>query len=197
LLAFCDFVIRLVALLAIGLLAPAPAPPVIDLAGTARLGGHPLADAVIWIDAPGVDGPPPAPAVMDQRNLTFSPHVLAVRVGTRVKLPNNDLVFHNVFSFYDGKKFNLGFYPVGMVKTVLFDKPGLSRIFCNIHPQMAAYVLAVDTPFYAVTDAHGHFVIHGLPPGTYTYHAWRAGGPLIDSTLTAAPADTPVVVQWP
>jgi len=101
------------------------------------------------------------------------------RVGTVVDFPNNDRVFHNVFSFHDGKRFDLGLYPVGTVKQVKFDHPGLSRIFCNIHPNMAAYVMVVDTPHYSVSDTDGHFTIEGVGRGSYTYHAWRPGGPAL------------------
>jgi hypothetical protein len=122
--------------------------------------------------------------VLDQRNLTFTPHVLAVRVGTTVEFPNNDKVFHNVFSFRDGKKFDLGMYPKGMSKRIVFDKPGLARLFCNIHPNMAAYVMAVDTPYFAVSNESGTFSIAGIPPGTYTYHAWRPGGQPLTGSIT-------------
>ena len=146
-----------------------------DFAGMVRVGGHPQKDVVLWLE--GVTPLPSAPrkVVMDQRNLTFSPHVLAVEVGTSVSMPNNDRVFHNVFSFRDGKRFDLGLYPVGRSKLVTFDKPGVSRIFCNIHPNMAAYVVAVNSAFFAVSEADGVFTMASVPPGVYTYHAWRAG----------------------
>src|SRR5438132_5098067 len=117
--------------------AQAPA----DLHGTAMSGDRPVPDTVIWLDAPGAahTASPPR-AVLDQRNLSFSPKVLVVRAGTSVEFPNNDRVFHNVFSFRDGRRFDLGLYPVGSMKRVQFDRAGLSRIFCNIHPNMAAYV---------------------------------------------------------
>jgi hypothetical protein len=118
--------------------------------------------------------------------MQFSPRVLAVRVGTKVDMPNNDRLFHNVFSFRDGKIFDLGVYPVGASKTVTFDKPGVSRIFCNIHPMMAAYVVAVDSPYHAVSDGEGRFTIAGVPSGSYTYHAWRAGSEQATGTLVAA-----------
>ena len=132
---------------------------------------------------------------MDQRNLQFLPQVLAVRVGTTVKFPNGDRVFHNVFSFQDGKKFDLGLYPVGAVKYVRFDQPGVSRLFCNIHPKMAAYVVAVDSPYFATTDEHGAFRIDA-PPGTYTYHAWRAGGDILKGRVTVADG-APLNIEWP
>jgi plastocyanin len=168
-----------------------------ELRGTARAGIHPQANAVVWLEAP--NAPPARPdrtPVLDQRNLVFAPHVLAVRIGTKVELPNHDRVFHNVFSYHDGKRFDLGLYPVGASKQVAFDKPGLSRIFCNIHPNMAAYVLVVDSPYFAVTDATGAFTIGSVPPGVYAYHAWRAGGPDIDGTATLSGA-APLEVQWP
>jgi plastocyanin len=149
-----------------------------DLLGIVRVGGRPAPHAVVWLEAPASAHATAAPKiVLDQKNLKFSPHVLAVRVGTTVHFPNNDRVFHNVFSFHDGKVFDLGLYPVGASKDVRFDKPGLSRIFCNIHPKMAAYVFAVDSPYFAVSDESGAFALPDVPPGRYTYHAWRAGAP--------------------
>lgn len=119
----------------------------LDVRGRVRANGRPQPNAVVWLEAPNAPASPPAAkVVLDQRNLNFYPPVLAVRVVTTVVFPNNDRVFHNVFSFRDGKRFDLGMYPVGTVRRVTFDKPGLSRLFCNIHPTMAAYVMAVDTP---------------------------------------------------
>ncbi|HWW83262.1 MAG TPA: carboxypeptidase regulatory-like domain-containing protein [Vicinamibacterales bacterium] len=169
------------------------------LHGIARAGGRGTVNAVVWLDAPN------APAslssgkvVLDQRNLSFFPHVLAVRTGTVVDFPNNDRVFHNVFSFRDGKPFDLGIYPVGVLRHVKFDQTGLSRIFCNIHPGMSAYVMAVDTPYFAVSDDEGAFTINSVPPGTYTYHAWRAGGTAQGGSITVgAAAEAPLTIDWP
>src|SRR3984957_17011395 len=170
--------------------------PGFDLHGTARAAGHPLLNAVIWLEAPNLPwATPTRKVVLDQRNLSFSPHVLAVRVGTMVDFPNNDRVFHNVFSFRDGKRFDLGMYPVGALRHVTFDKPGLSRIFCNIHPNMAAYVLAVDTPYFAVSDGSGSFTIASVAPRSYTYHAWRAGATELTGTWSPA-GDATLTVDW-
>src|SRR5437868_3355061 len=119
-----------------------------DLRGTTHAAGRPEANAVIWLDSPGAVAVParPAKVVLDQRNIDFWPHVMAVRVGTVVEFPNHDRVFHNVFSFHNGQRFDLGLYPVGTVKRVTFRQAGLSRIFCNIHPNMAAYIMVVHTP---------------------------------------------------
>src|ERR1051326_5241786 len=146
----------------------------VSVQGHALDGGKKVSGAVIWLDAP--DAPrPPRRAVLDQRNLSFYPTVLAVSTGSTVRFPNNDRVLHNVFSFRDGKKFDLGLYPVGQVRDVKFDHAGVSRLFCNIHPGMAAYIVVVDSPYYAVTNREGGFSLTGVPAGQYTYHAWRAG----------------------
>jgi plastocyanin len=170
--------------------------PAFDLHGTARAAGHPLPNAVVWLEASNLPGgPPTGKVVLDQRNLSFNPHVLAVRVGTTVDFPNNDRVFHNVFSFRDGKRFDLGMYPVGALRHVTFDKPGLSRIYCNIHPNMAAYVIAVDSPYFAVSDESGGFTIASVAPRSYTYHAWHPGA--MELTGAWSPAgDTPLTVDW-
>jgi plastocyanin len=178
-------------------LGPPTPTAALNLHGTARIGTRPAPNAVVWLDAAGA---PPlvqtAKVVLDQRNLDFSPAVLAVRVGTVVQFPNHDRVFHNVFSFHDGKRFDLGLYPVGTKRDVTFDHAGLSRIFCNIHPNMAAYVVAVDTPYFAVSAGDGAFAIADIPPGTYTYHAWRPGRPMLQGTVVLEPGTT-LDVQWP
>ena len=183
--------------LSVCLAAPAPVAATSDLRGVARVGSRVVADAVIWLDAPSSSTPKvvePVP-LLDQRNLQFLPHVLVVRVGTTVKFPNSDRVFHNVFSYHDGKKFDLGVYPIGAVKYVKFDRPGVSRLFCNIHPGMAAYVVSVDSPYFAATDDEGSFVIHA-PPGRYTYHAWRAGGTPLTGELAVGDGNS-FDIQWP
>ena len=168
-----------------------------ELRGLAFSGANREPHAVVWIDAPNAPVlPAPARAVLDQRNLAFSPHVLAVRVGTVVEFPNNDRVFHNVFSFRDGRVFDLGMYPVGAVRMVRFDRPGLSRIFCNIHPNMAAYLMAVDSSYFGVSDSHGAFSLPALPVGTYPYHAWRPGGPTLTGSVSID-SDKPFEVRWP
>lgn len=167
-----------------------------DLSGAVRVSGGAARHAVVWLEA---NGPSPAPqqkVVLDQRNLAFAPFVLAVRVGTTLEFPNNDRVFHNVFSFRDGKKFDLGVYPTGAVKRIVFDRPGLARLFCNIHPNMAAYVMAIDSPYIAVTNDKGAFTMPGVPPGIYTYHAWRPGGRPLKGSISVD-GNTPLEVSWP
>ena len=168
-----------------------------DVHGTARAGGRAAPDTVVWLDAPNASArPQTGKVVLDQRNLTFSPRVLVVRVGTTVDFPNNDRVFHNVFSFHDGKRFDLGMYPVGALRPVVFDRPGLSRIFCNIHSNMAAYVMAVDSPYFARADESGAFTIAEVPSGSYKYHAWRPGA-TTELTGTWASTEGSMQVLWP
>ena len=97
--------------------------------------------------------------VMDQRNLTFIPHVLPVLVGTTVHFPNNDKVSHNVFSLSKTKTFNLGSYSQGESKKVLFDKPGIVVLRCDVHAEMSAYIMVMKNPYWAVTDRQGRFEI--------------------------------------
>ena len=125
--------------------------------------------------------------VMDQRNLEFIPHVLPVVVGATVDFPNNDKVDHNVFSMSRTKKFNLGSYKAGESKSVLFDKPGIVELRCDVHAEMAAYILVLKSPYFAVTDKHGRFEIpdanalkqtgftgvKDLAPGKYFIKTWH------------------------
>jgi len=166
-----------------------------ELTGSVQVSGKPAPHAVVWLVASGAPPAPTQKVVLDQRNLAFAPFVLAVRVGTAVEFPNNDKVFHNVFSFRDGKKFDLGMYPTGAVKHILFDEPGLARLFCNIHPNMAAYIMAVDSPYFAVSNEKGAFTISGVPPGTYTYHAWRPGGQPLTGSISVD-GNNPLEISW-
>jgi hypothetical protein len=112
---------------------------------------------------------------MDQRNETFVPHVLAVTVGSVVEFPNSDKTFHNVFSLSKAKRFDLGRYAAGKSKSVRFDRPGLVRVFCDIHSHMNAYVLVLTHRFFDITDVDGRFRIPAVPPGSYTIVGWYEG----------------------
>jgi plastocyanin len=112
-----------------------------------------------------------------QHNKTFEPHVLVVPVGSVVAFPNRDPFFHNVFSLFEGKRFDLGLYEAGTTRDVHFDKPGISYIFCNIHPEMSAVVIALDTPYYGISDPRGQVVIANVPSGKYTLRVWYEATP--------------------
>jgi plastocyanin len=107
-----------------------------------------------------------------QRNKSFQPHLTVVRAGSVVDFPNRDPFFHNVFSLFDGKRFDLGLYEAGATNSVRFDRAGVSFLFCNIHPEMSAVVVAVDTPFYSVSDKSGGVTIPNVPDGRYELHVW-------------------------
>lgn len=110
-----------------------------------------------------------------QKNRTFQPHLLVIAVGSMVQFPNADPFFHNVFSLFDGKRFDLGLYEAGSTKTVNFSREGVSYIFCNIHPEMSAVVLTLSTPLYAVGDTRTAFALHEVPSGDYRLHEWVEG----------------------
>ena len=107
-----------------------------------------------------------------QHNKSFEPHLLIVPVGAVVQFPNHDPFFHNVFSLFEGKRFDLGLYEAGSSRNVSFDRPGVSYIFCNIHSEMSAVVIALDTPYYSVSTSKGEIVIPDVPVGRYSMHLW-------------------------
>jgi plastocyanin len=111
-----------------------------------------------------------------QRNKRFEPGLLVVPVGSVVDFPNADPWFHNVFSLYRGKRFDLGLYQAGSKRSVRFDRIGPSYLFCNIHPEMTGVVLAIDSEFFAVTDKSGRYSIAGVVPGKYVLHVWYENG---------------------
>jgi plastocyanin len=125
-------------------------------------------------------------AIMDQRNETFVPHVLAVTVGTVVDFPNSDKTYHNVFSLLKAKSFDLGRYAAGRSKSVRFDRPGIVRVFCDIHSHMSAFVLVFSHPFFDVTDAEGRFRLDQIPAGNYTVIGWYDGEPRASRAVTVA-----------
>ncbi len=170
---------------------------VADLSGSSRAAGRPAANVVVWLDVPNAPRAPVSKLVIEQRNMEFYPRVLAAQVGSVVELPNNDRVFHNVFSFTNGKPFDLGLYPTGASKRITLDRPALSRLYCNIHPHMAAYIMAVASPYFAVSDEAGKFIIHAVPPGTYTYQAWRAGAASLLSGSVVVEVGRALEVVWP
>jgi hypothetical protein len=131
-------------------------------------------DVVVWLStARPIPAATPVPgARLSQKNKRFTPHVVAVRVGTEIEFPNQDPFFHDVFSIYRGKPFDLGLYEAGTTRKVRFSEPGVSYIFCNIHPQMSAAVIALPTPYFAVTASDGSFQISHVPPGHYKLEVW-------------------------
>jgi hypothetical protein len=111
-----------------------------------------------------------------QSHKTFEPHVLVVQAGSTVDFPNRDPFFHNVFSLFEGKRFDLGLYEAGTANSVRFDRVGVSFLFCNIHPEMSAVVVSVDTPYFGVSDSAGNVTIANVPDGRYEVHYWAERG---------------------
>ncbi len=116
-------------------------------------------------------------AKMDQQDEAFVPHLLAIVAGTTVDFPNNDRTYHNVFSLSKTKSFNLGRYAAGHSKSVRFDRPGIVRVFCDIHSHMSAYILVFAHRYFVVTDDEGRYSLDNVPPGTYTVVAWNETTP--------------------
>ncbi|NTU90325.1 MAG: methylamine utilization protein [Chlorobiaceae bacterium] len=128
-------------------------------------------DAVVYLVG-GKTPIAPKTGEVDQKNLVFIPHILVVPVGSKVSFKNSDKVNHNIFSADVCKKFNLGTYNPGMSKDVVFDKPCVVNLLCNVHSEMSGYVVAVNSNHYAVSDATGKFTISNVPAGTYEIAAW-------------------------
>lgn len=148
-----------------------------ELTDTASARMKDLSDAVVWLNRLGDSTEAQAPRSQQrlqllQRNKSFSPHVLVVQVGAPVEFPNRDPFFHNVFSLFEGKRFDLGLYEAGSTRTVVFDRPGISYIFCNIHGEMSAVVVAIKTPYYGLSDRKGVITIPNVPLGHYEMHLW-------------------------
>lgn len=195
------------ALLALLILAdPAPSDPAPgSVAGTVSIvmdspAGRARADrsgVVVYLEAPMdpalaeqlQDTPPPAHSLR-QVNKTFVPAVSAVLRGTEVHFPNDDMIFHNVFSLSKAKRFDLGLYKSGTTRSITLTRPGIIDVYCNIHPEMAAKILVLENPYFAITGADGSFAIPGVPPGTYPYVAWHARGEPIRGELTVVASAT-------
>lgn len=149
----------------------------IELTGPRSVRTADLSGAVVWLtrlgNTTGIQAPHnPRRLQLVQKNKSFLPHVLVVQVGAPVEFPNDDPFFHNVFSLFEGKRFDLGLYEAGSSRTVVFDREGISYIFCNIHAEMSAVVVALKTPYYGISDRKGMVVIPDVFPGRYEMHVW-------------------------
>ncbi len=151
-------------------------------------------DFVVYIEGPVRGQPviPEATATVEshhvvQKGAVFSPHILPIVVGTTVEWPNNDDIYHNVFSMSDTKPFDLGLYKHGEPgKRVTFDKPGRVDVFCSIHANMHCIILVLENPYFATTDGSGHYAITNVPPGTYHLTAWQERLPKQTREITVA-----------
>ena len=174
------------ALLAMLLLTARAWPQALDVSARVeitRQAGHmhtaptAFADVVVWLTPTQKNLASAAPRstqgyTLAQKDKMFSPHVLVVPTGSSVDFPNLDPFFHNVFSLFNGKRFDLGLYEAHTHRTVKFDREGVSYIFCNIHPEMGAVIITLSTPYYGVSKPDGTVVLHDVPPGNYRLNVW-------------------------
>lgn len=154
----------------------------VELEGSRHSRKAALPTTVVWLTPIGDGGairqidPTVSGFRLVQKNKSFEPHVLVVPVGALVEFPNRDPFFHNVFSLFEGKRFDLGLYEAGSSRGVHFDRVGVSYIFCNIHPEMSAVVITLATPLYSISNGAGQLTIADVPFGRYTLHTWSEHG---------------------
>jgi len=155
--------------------------------------------AVVYLESESIKVqsfvPPTAHPILDQRDLTFHPQVLPIVVGTTVDFPNRDILFHNVFSYSQPKEFDLGRYPTGESRSIRFDRPGVIRVYCDIHSHMNATILVLENPYFAVPDDQGSFVIKNVPSGAYTAKLWY-GRELVGSQSAVIRNGEAVIVNF-
>ncbi len=168
----------------------------IRLTGGGKNGAAEMAGAVIYFEpsAPVAAPAPPIPFEVATVRKAFSPRVLAVPPGSSVRFPNQDPILHNVFSLSGANRFDLGLYRAGDGKSTTFDHPGVVRIFCNVHHDMVAYVLVVDTPYIARPDSEGRFRLEDIPDGPGTLTVWHERATEWKRSLTV-PLDAPQLVE--
>lgn len=144
----------------------------------------PAAGSVVWL--PGTPGSAPSRPTLTSRDKRFVPHVVAVASGATVVFPNVDRIYHNVFSVTPGHAFDLGLYRKGAARSLRFEKPGLVSVYCNIHPDMAAYMMVLQDAAFAVTDDDGRYRIGALPPGRRPVRLWNERGGEREQTVDLA-----------
>ncbi len=180
-----------------------PAAATGDVVGVVRVNkpGGSTADpsgVVVYLESVPGALPPPAERAhpqVRQRDLQFTPALTVVVQGTTVDFPNDDKVFHNVFSFSEAAKFDLGLYKSGTSKSVTFRQPGVVNLYCNIHPEMISKIKVLATTYYAVVGKDGSFRIPNVPPGTYPLVAWQSFGPEYRGQVTVVGGAAPVAIQ--
>ena len=207
-LRFGTWIFCIVVLLSRAMIAQSGLPerPVSDLRVSivSSEGGKPaFFPAVVWLQP--LDGMPTQPFLphgrytLRQKNHAFSPHLQVVPIGAVVDFPNDDPFFHNVFSLFAGKRFDLGLYEAGSTKSVTFARQGVSYIFCNIHPEMSAVIIALPTSLFAIADSNDSFMLRNIPAADYELHIWVEGVPQpileLQDRVVHLPASTVDLVQ--
>ncbi|MGH9344717.1 MAG: hypothetical protein ACRD19_13270 [Terriglobia bacterium] len=136
-------------------------------------GSGELSRVVVYLEGPGLDPGAPVHATLAQKNRQFDPEVVVVPVGSTVSFPNEDPIFHNVFSLSRARQFDLGYYPKGQTRIVKFDRPGEVQVYCHIHADMSAAILVLPTALWTRPTPEGGFSLKGVPPGNYELVAWH------------------------
>lgn len=156
-----------------------------------------LSDIVVWLQllGPATTGDlvQPSHVQLLQKNKTFQPHVTAISVGSIVDFPNLDPIFHNAFSSFEGQIFDVGLYPPGTSRSIRFRRPGIVRVFCNIHPTMSAVILVLDTPYFTKAGQDGRYQIARVPPGNYELRVFderATAEPDVNMTVTVDASQT-------
>lgn len=132
-----------------------------------------LSRVILYLEGPGLKPAVPVEGTLTQKNRHFDPEIVVVQVGSTVAFPNQDPIFHNVFSLSKARQFDLGYYPAGASRSVKFEKPGIVQVFCHIHPDMAAAIVVLPSAFWTRPGAGGVFEFSGVPPGAYDLVAWH------------------------
>ncbi len=132
-----------------------------------------LARVVVYLESPGLKSGEPTTATLTQKNRRFDPEIVVVPTGSTVSFPNDDPIFHNVFSLSKAKQFDLGYYPAGQTRSVKFEKPGIVQVYCHLHPDMSAAIVVLSTPFWMRPEKGGEFNFADVPPGAYDLVAWH------------------------
>jgi plastocyanin len=135
--------------------------------------GDEFSRLVVYVDDLPLSGSLPTSATLAQKNVQFAPEILVVPVGTSVSFPNQDTIFHNVFSLSKAKQFDLGYYPAGQTRTVKFEKAGVIQVYCHIHRDMNAAILVVPNQWYMRPGKDGTFTLSEIPAGTHYVVVWH------------------------
>ena len=149
-----------------------------------------LSRVVVYLEGPGLKPPAPSQGTLTQKNRRFEPEIVVVPVGSTVSFPNEDPIFHNVFSLSKVKPFDLGYYPAGETRSVKFDKPGIVQVYCHIHSDMSAAIVVLPTAFWTRPADSGQFSLTRVPPGDYDLVAWHRSAGFFRRHITLNSGDT-------
>jgi plastocyanin len=149
-----------------------------------------LSRVVIYLEGPGLRPAAPTQGTLAQKNRRFEPEIVVVPVGSSVSFPNDDLIFHNIFSLSKVKQFDLGYYPSGETRTVKFDRPGVVQVYCHIHPDMSAAIVVLPTGFWTRPSPDGRYSLSGIPPGAYALVVWHRSAGFFRRHITVSEGAT-------